>query len=124
MEKISLGFIAILAFASLAFGAPKTQAKGTASKAFAGEIYDSACAKQGSHEMMEKMEGVSDAKSCTIKCVESGSKYVLYDAAKKIIYQLDDQTKPKEFAGQKVKVTGPYDKATKTIRVESIEAAK
>ncbi len=121
MKKMSLGLIAILAAATLAFGAPR---KASASKTFSGEIYDSACAKQGSHEMMEKMEGISDAKTCTIKCVEMGSKYVLYDAPKKIIYQLDDQTKPKEFAGQKVNVTGSYDKATKTIHVENIEAAK
>jgi hypothetical protein len=52
-----------------------------------------------------------------------GGKFVLYDAATKATYMLDDQEKPKEFAGQKVKVTGTYDKATKTIHVESIEAA-
>ncbi len=48
---------------------------------------------------------------------------MLYDATKKATYQLDDQEKPKDFAGQKVKVTGTYDRATKTIRVEKIEAA-
>lgn len=123
MRRLSLGFIAILAVACLSF-AGQTGAKGSKGKTFTGEIMDSACAKQGSHEMMEKMEGISDAKTCTIKCVEMGSKYVLYDAAKKITYELDDQTKPKEFAGQKVKVTGSYDKATKTIHVENIEAAQ
>ena len=124
MKKISSGLIAILAAAGLSFGATRTQAKGSESRAFIGEIYDSACAKQSSHEMMEKMEGVSDAKSCTIKCVESGSKYVLYNAPRKIIYALDDQTKPKQFAGQMVRVTGTYDKTTKTIHVETIEVAK
>ena len=52
-----------------------------------------------------------------------GGKFVLYDAAKKATYMLDDQEKPEEFAGQKVKVTGTYNKATKTIHVESIHAA-
>ncbi len=52
-----------------------------------------------------------------------GGKFVLYDSAKKATYQLDDQEKPKEFARQKVKVTGTYDKTTKTIHVENIEPA-
>ncbi len=54
---------------------------------------------------------------------ENGGKFVLYDSAKKATYQLDDQEKPKEFARQKVKVTGTYDKTTKTIHVENIEPA-
>lgn len=37
--------------------------------------------------------------------------------------QLDDQAKPQQFAGDKVKVMGTYDKATKTIRVTSIAPA-
>ena len=44
-------------------------------------------------------------------------------AAKKATYQLDHQEKPKGFAGQRVKLTGTYDENTKTIHVESIEAA-
>ncbi len=52
-----------------------------------------------------------------------GGKFVLYSAATKTTYQLDDQEKPRDFAGQKVKVTGNYDEASKTIHVESIEAA-
>ncbi len=60
---------------------------------------------------------------CTKNCVKMGEKYVLFDAAKKTTYELDDQEKPVDFAGQKVKVKGSYDKATKTIHVTSIEAA-
>jgi hypothetical protein len=61
---------------------------------------------------------------CTVNCVKKmGSKYVLYNAAKKTVYQLDDQTKPEQFAGAKVKITGTLDKATQTIHVTSIEAA-
>ncbi|MGH9709461.1 MAG: DUF5818 domain-containing protein [Candidatus Acidiferrales bacterium] len=52
-----------------------------------------------------------------------GGKYVLYNAARKIVYQLDDQRKPADFAGQNVKVTGSYDRATKTIHVTSIQPA-
>ncbi len=99
-------------------------------KAFSGEIMDSQCAKNGSHEAMLKKEGMEnmkdDAKAkqmCTANCVKMGGKYVLFDAASKTVYELDDQTKPEQFAGQKVKVTGTLDKATKTIHVTDIKAA-
>jgi hypothetical protein len=62
-------------------------------------------------------------KMCTENCVKMGGKYVLYSAAKKTVYELDDQQKPAEFAGQNVKVAGSYDKTTKTIHVTSIQAA-
>ncbi len=93
-------------------------------RTFTGEIWDSDCAKMGSHEQMMKGEGSKNAKECTLGCVSGmGSKFVLYDKAKKVIYQLSDQEKPREFAGQRVKVTGTYDSATKTIQVQSIEPA-
>jgi Protein of unknown function (DUF5818) len=59
-------------------------------------------------------------KMCTAKCIKAGGKYVLYDAAAKKVYALDDQTKPEQFAGQKVKVTGSLDQATATIHVTNI----
>lgn len=125
MKRLAFSFMAILMLASLSFGAPRTQNKAAKGKGFTGEIMDSDCAKQGSHEAMEKMENIgNDPKACTLKCLEMNSKLVLYDAAKKMIYGLDDQTKPKEFAGQRVKVTGTYDKVTKTIHVVNIEALK
>jgi len=125
MKKLGLAVLAFLAIVSLSFAAPKlSRHKGGKPKTFTGEIMDSQCAMMGSHEKMEKMKGMpDDSKMCTLKCVEMGGKFVLYDAATKTTYQLDDQEKPKEFAGQKVKVTGTYDKATKTLHVESIEAA-
>jgi hypothetical protein len=100
-------------------------------KTFTGEIFDSQCAKDGSHAMMLKKEGMGDkdpndpmAKAmCTKNCVKMGGKYVLYNAATKKVYQLDDQTKPEQFAGQKVKVTGTLDKATETIHVTNVEPA-
>ncbi len=100
-------------------------------KTFTGEIMDSQCAKDGSHAMMLKKEGMGDKdpndpmakKMCTLNCVKMGGKYVLFDAASKTAYQLDDQTKPEQFAGQNVKITGTLDKATKTIHVTDIKAA-
>ena len=59
-------------------------------------------------------------KMCTAKCVKAGGKYVLYNAAAKKVYALDDQTKPEQFAGQKVKVTGTLDEATETIHITTI----
>jgi hypothetical protein len=84
---------------------------------------DSQCAAMGSHEAMMKMEGAKSAKECTLACVKQGGKFVLYDAASKTTYQLDNQEKPKEFAGQKVKVSGTLDEKSKTIHVRNIQAA-
>ena len=88
---------------------------------FRGEISDRDCVEMAGHEMMLKKG--ETPKVCTITCVKLGSKYVLYDAESKTVYQLDDQKRPEQFAGLRVKVTGSYDAATKTIHVGSIEPA-
>ncbi len=85
---------------------------------FTGQIMDSNCAKVGSHAAMEKEHGIKNAKDCTLGCVKGGAKYVLYNGSK--TYNLDDQTRPEAFAGQKVKITGSLDTATDTIHVEQI----
>jgi type 1 fimbria pilin len=91
-------------------------------RTFNGEIMDSACAKMGSHDgMMKSHADIKDAKTCTLGCVKDGAKFVLYDAASKTIYELDDQQKPMPFAGEKVKVMGTVDKATNTIHVTDIQ---
>ncbi len=124
MRKIAIGAIATVMLFGGGFSLAKEQT-------FTGEVYDSQCAKNASHEMMLKKEGMGDKDPndpmvkgmCTKNCVKMGGKYVLFDAAKKTVYELDDQQKPEQFAGQKVKVKGTFDKATKTIHVTSIEAA-
>lgn len=80
-----------------------------------GYIGDSACG-------LGHMSGM-DAKECTIMCVKGGSKYILADRDHKRVYRLDSagQQKAREFAGQKVKVTGRV--IGRTIRVTTIEAA-
>lgn len=97
---------------------------------FRGEIMDSQCAKEGSHAMMLKKEGMGNMdpnateakKMCTLNCVKKmGSKFVLYNSSSKTVYQLDDQTKPEQFAGANVSVMGTLDKATKTIHVADIK---
>jgi hypothetical protein len=47
---------------------------------------------------------------------------VLFDG--KDVYTLSDQQTPEKFAAQKVTVAGTLDAKTKTIRVQSITAAK
>lgn len=120
MKKVAAGLVASMLFALVSFAAPKP-------KTFNGEIMDSQCAKNGSHAMMLKKEGMGDKdpndpmakKMCTENCIKMGGTYVLYDSATKNVYQLDDQTKPQQFAGQNVKVTGTLSKDT--IHVTNIE---
>ncbi len=124
MKKLALSLVGVLVLASLSIAAPNPKKGGGKGKAFTGEIIDSQCAAMGTHDPAGyKMTNTNTPKDCTEACVKMGGKYALYDAAKKATYQLDDQEKPKEFAGQKVKVTGTYDSKTKTIHVEKIEAA-
>lgn len=98
------------------YAAPKST-----NRTFSGEIMDGACANMGNHEAGYKMSNTHTPKDCTLACVKSGSKYVLYNSATKTVYELDDQNKPREFAGQKVKVVGTYNTGTKMIHVEKIE---
>jgi Protein of unknown function (DUF5818) len=116
MSKTALATVASV----LLLGAGLAAAK---DRTFSGEIMDSACGKEGSHEAMMKKAGLTDKGACVKACVKMGGKYVLFDAASKTIYELDDQTKPEEFAGKDVKVTGTLDSGTKTIHVVSIKAA-
>ena len=117
MRKLAASLVTILVLAGLSAAAPKA-------KTFTGEIMDNMCAAAGSHKGMEDMFHIGDdPKKCTLECVAKGGKFVLYNSETKTIYQLDDQEKPKEFAGQKVTVTGTYDRSTKTIHVQTIEAA-
>lgn len=56
-------------------------------------------------------------------CVKNGGKFVLADRAHKRVYQLDQigQEKARDFAGQKVKITGRV--SGRSIRVANIEPA-
>lgn len=91
-----------------------------AEKTIVGYVSDSMCGLD--HSAMK----MGDDKTCTLKCVDGGGKLVLADRAHKVVYMLDDaaQEKAREFAGQKVNVTGDVDAKAKTIHVTKIEAAK
>ena len=90
---------------------------------FSGEIMDSQCAEGGGHESMFKKEGTNDPKACTLACVKAGGKFVLFDSSTKKYHLLDNQTKPRAFAGQKVQVMGTLNKSSNTIKVADIKAA-
>jgi hypothetical protein len=108
MKPLTLCLFAIAALA-------QTPGKQT----FTGIVTDSMC-PTGDHSHMKM--GPTDAE-CTIAChMEHGAEYVLYDG--KEVYSLSDQTTPEKFAAKKVTVTGTLDAKTKTIRVDSIAAAK
>ncbi|HKF24269.1 MAG TPA: DUF5818 domain-containing protein [Candidatus Angelobacter sp.] len=119
MKKFSLSLVTVMVL-SLCVAAQKAPKEGS----YSGEIMDAACAKAGGHSGMMKQMNIKTAKECTEGCVKNGSKYVLYDKAHKKVYQLDDQTKPAQFAGDKVTVKGTLDASTDTIKVSDIEAAK
>lgn len=124
MKTIAAGAAVILLFATVLFAAPKPK-----TQTFTGEIMDSQCSMNASHAEMLKKEGMGDKdpndamakKMCTQNCVKMGGKYVLFNAADKSVYELDDQTKPANFAGANVKVKGTLD--GKTIHVKSITKA-
>jgi hypothetical protein len=88
-----------------------------------GQIMDSRCAIDGSHAKMMSQNGTKDVRDCTLECATKGGSFVLYDPDTKTVYQLDDQEKPEKFAGQRVRVSGTYDQSSKTIHVQSVEAA-
>lgn len=78
---------------------------------FTGEVTDTFCAANKSHEQMmnENKSMGRDKQTCTKKCAEMGAKYVLLDASKGTVYQLDDQGKAAAFAGMDVRVVGTLE---------------
>ena len=108
MKPLILGLLAV---AALAAAADK--------QTFTGTITDNMCAK-ANHSQMQM--GPTDA-DCVTACISAhGASYVLYDG--KDVYTLGDQKTPEKFAAQKVRVTGTLDAKTRTIKVDSITAAK
>jgi hypothetical protein len=107
MKSGVLGVIYLAGLLSIGFASQKPTA-------FTGEILDLRCATAYRH--------LKDAEDCTLKA-RNGATFVLFDAATKAAYQLDNQKKPKSFAGQKVWVSGTLDEATQTIHVKGIGTA-
>ena len=137
MKRIATVLSAILLVTGLAFAspqhsghnAPAAPAKKSAAKkrttistakgrerVVTGFISDTHCG------LKHDMDGM-DEKTCALHCtVQGGGKFTLADRAGKVVYNLDaeGQAKAREFAGQKVKVTGHV--TGKSIHVVKIEA--
>jgi hypothetical protein len=113
MKKFIVSLILSSSLLTVSLAAQKAQT-------YTGEIMDQQCALLGGHTAM--MNQGESPKDCAIRCVSIGGKYVLFDGANKMVYQLDDQKKAQGFAGAKVKVTGTYDTPSKTIHVANIQA--
>ena len=94
-----------------------SSAQGT--QTFTGVIADDQCGRNGHAQMRT---GPTDAECTKICIVAHGAKYVLDDGTN--MYVLSDQTLPEAFAAQEVTVVGTLDAKTKTIRVDSIKAAR
>jgi hypothetical protein len=104
----------MLSLAGLAAGQDKT---------FRGEITDEHLNCE--QTPMKATEGIKDKWTCVLywaHYVQPLSKLVLYDAATKTIYQLDDQNLVLPYVGEHVEVTGTLNDATKTIKVTGIKA--
>jgi hypothetical protein len=126
MLKASLAVAAItLLVATVPAISPKKYQQSDAQRSLnlVGQIMDSRCAIDGSHDKMMRQMGAKNAKECTMQCAKGGGSFVLFDPETKTVYQLDDQGKPEGFAGQRVRVSGTYDEASKTMHIESIQAA-
>src|ERR1700732_5374532 len=113
MKKFIVSLILSSSLLTVTLAAQKAQT-------YTGEIMDQQCAFLGGHTAM--MNQGESAKDCANRCVSIGGKYVLFDGANKMVYQLDDQKKAQGFAGAKVKITGTYDTPSKTIHVANIQA--
>ena len=118
--KLSMLFAIVLVMLAVVLTAATHASGQGAEKSIVGYISDSMCGLD--HSSMK----MGDDKACTLKCVDGGGKFVLADRAHKVVYTLDDaaQEKAREFAGQKVTVTGQVDAKAKTIHVTKIEPAK
>jgi len=71
-----------------------------------------------------KSAGLNDKGNCVrywVRYQQPAGKFVLYDAATKTAYKLDDQETAGEYIAEKVEVTGTLDSATKTIKVTGIK---
>ncbi|MGA2982579.1 MAG: DUF5818 domain-containing protein [Terriglobia bacterium] len=131
MQKLALGLTTLLVILIVAAVPPGRMGKseGIATPkddlqpmTIRGDIWDSRCAAAGSHGKMMANIHAKDVVECTLNCVKAGAEFVLYNTDDKTIFRLDSQDKVREYAGQKVTVSGNYDRATGILHLESINS--
>jgi hypothetical protein len=88
---------------------------------FKGAVMDSVCAGPKGHTAMLK-PGETMAE-CTLTCVKAGATFVLYNPQTRTVYQLEDQVRPKAFAGRNVLVIGTLGADRDAIKVADIVPA-
>lgn len=120
MKRLMILALTLAVAAAVSLAAAQADDKG-GEKTVVGYISDSMCGL-ADHKSMN----MGDDKECALKCVEGGAKFILADRDHKTAYTLDAaaQEKAREFAGQKVQVTGQVDAKAKTIQVTKIEATQ
>ena len=120
MKRLMIWTLMLVVAVAVSLAAAQADDK-AGEKTVVGYVSDGMCGL-ADHKAMN----MGDDKECTVKCVEGGAKFILADRAHKTVYTLDAaaQEKAREFAGQKVQVTGQVDAKAKTIRVTKIEAAQ
>ena len=72
---------------------------------------------------MMKGEGAKDAKQCTLACVKDGGAYALLDPQTKKVYAIEDDKKVRDYAGERVQITGDYDENAEVLHVKTIARA-
>jgi hypothetical protein len=94
-------------------------------RTFHGEISDTQCAMnihsltRSHQEMIKKQTFGHDATSCAKECVRRGGEWALRNGDE--VYHLKNQEAVRQFAGQKVKLTGTLHPDTHTIDNLSVE---
>jgi len=120
---LNLGTIALLVTAFWQAGFKSAQQRNNTPLSYTGEITDGTYAGQGSHNQEVPREDAKASKDCGTSHTKDGSKLVLYNSEAKTFINLDDQDKARDYAGKKVAVVGTYDGPTKTIHIQTINAA-
>jgi hypothetical protein len=106
------GCAVLLTLLVSSFAAAQTQS-------ITGKVTASQIASTGSIGVWEKHLNCHGEADCARTLVRAGGKYVLMTS--KGTYELNDQAKAAQFAGQGVTVAGNFDSAKKTVAVADME---
>lgn len=79
---------------------------------------------QSQQQSQADTQNEQSARAFEGKITKSGGKLVLQEASTQTMYQLDDQSKAKQFAGKNVQVMATIDPNTNTLHVIDINSAE
>jgi EF hand len=106
-----VGLAACIFFTTRSLAAQEVQA-------FKGEIKDCTCSRAAGPTAVAEPSPTIEL--CATASMRKGAKYILLSPEKKTVYQLDNQKKPKAFAGEDVVVLGSLDETNGMIHVSEI----